>query len=121
MRDFRDLDAWKKSIELVERIYEITVKFPKEEIYGLTSQIRRATVSVSSNISEGCGRRTSKDFAQFLYNAFGSVKEVECQLIIADKLGYLEKGVFDELMNDINDIGKILRGFIDYTLGRNIK
>lgn len=114
MRDFRDLEVWEKSIDLAERIYVVTKKFPEEEKYGLTSQLRRAAVSVGSNISEGCGRRTSKDFACFLHNAFGSVKEIECQLIISDRLNYLEKDIFDELMRELDDIGKMLRGFIDY-------
>jgi len=121
MRDFRDLDVWKKSIDLVERIYEVTQSFPKQEIYGLTSQIRRAAVSISSNISEGCGRRTSKDFVQFLYNAFGSIKEVECQLIIASRLKYIDKNVFDDISNELNDIGKMLRGFIKYISEKEIK
>ena len=121
MRDFRDLDVWKKSIDLVEKIYSITGNFPKSEIYGLGQQLKRAVVSISSNISEGCGRRTSKDFAQFLYNAFGSIKEVECQLIIANRLGYLRGDAFEEIMNEVNDVGKILRGFINYTFRRNVR
>ena len=121
MRDFRDLDVWKNSVDLVERIYFITGNFPKSEIYGLSQQLRRAVVSISSNISEGCGKRTSKDFAQFLYNAFGSVKEVECQLIIAYRLKYLEKDTFDNIMKEINSVGKMLRGFINYILEKEIK
>lgn len=121
MRDFRDLDVWKKSVDLTEKIYIVTKKFPDDEKYGLTSQLRRAAVSVGSNIAEGCGRRTSKDFAGFLHNAFGSAKEVECQLIIADRLGYLEKDAFDELMKELDNVGRMLRSFIDYVLGREIK
>jgi len=121
MRDFKDLEIWKKSVDLTEKIYIVTKKFPEEEKYGLTSQLRRAAVGISSNIAEGCGRRTSKDFAGFLYNAYGSVKEIECQLIIADRLGYLGKKIFDELMKELDDIGKMVRGFIDYVLRRKIK
>ena len=121
MRDFRDLDVWKKAVDLAEKIYDVTIKFPKEEIYGLTSQLRRAAVGVSSNIAEGFGRRTDKDFTQFLYNAFGGVKEIESQLIIAGRLGYLKKEVVDEVMKELDDIGKMLRGFIEYVMGRGIK
>ncbi len=121
MRDFRDLEVWKKSIDLTEKIYIITKGFPDDEKYGLTSQLRRAAVSVSSNISEGCGRRTSKDFAGFLHNAFGSIKEIECQVIIADRLGYLRGDYLNDIMKEIDDVGKMLRGFIDYVNRRKIK
>ena len=89
MRDFKELLVWKKSIHLLETIYNITNAFPKEEIYGLTNQLRRTVVSISSNIAEGSGRRTSKDFVSFLYNSMGSLKEVENQLIITKRLNYI--------------------------------
>jgi len=87
MRPHHKLDAWKQSIELVEDIYAITTVFPKSELYGLTSQLRRAAVSVPSNIAEGAGRNGTKEFAHFLSIAGGSLSEVETQLIIASKLG----------------------------------
>jgi four helix bundle protein len=121
VRDFRDLEVWKKSIDLTEKVYIITKGFPDDERYGLTSQLRRAAVSVSSNISEGCGRRTSKDFTGFLHNAFGSIKEIECQLIIANRLGYLKKNIFDDIMKEIDDIGKMLRGFINHVNKRKVE
>jgi len=121
MRDFRELEVWRKSIDLVEKIYVITKKFPDDEKYGLASQLRRAVVSIPSNISEGCGRRTSKDFVNFLHNSFGSLKEVECQLIIADKLDYINRGTFDDIMKEVDDIGRMLRGFIDYVLRRKVE
>lgn len=114
MRDFKDLDVWKKSIDLAEKIYIVTKNFPTNEEYGLTSQLRRAAVSISSNISEGCGRRTNKDFSKFLHNAFGSLKEIECQLIIADRLEYLNRENFEDLMKELDDVGRMLRGFINY-------
>lgn len=114
MRDFRDLDIWKKSIDLVELIYIVTKKFPDDEKYGLTSQIRRAAISIPSNISEGCGRNTNKDFIRFLYNSFGSIKEIECQIIIAEKLKYLDRDSFDTIIKELDDIGKMVRGFINY-------
>ena len=86
MKTHRDLDVWKKSVSLVTSIYEITKSFPKEEIYGLTNQIRRAAVSVPSNIAEGSARQGNKEFIQFLYIALGSLTELETQLIIARNL-----------------------------------
>lgn len=80
MKTHRDLDVWKKSVSLVTSIYEITKSFPKEEIYGLTNQIRRAAVSVPSNIAEGSARQGNKEFIQFLYIALGSLTELETQL-----------------------------------------
>ena len=82
MQDFKKIFVWQKAFELSKEIYNMTSKFPKEEIYGLTSQIRRASVSISSNIAEGSGRKTKKDFCGFLYYAYGSTKELESQLLI---------------------------------------
>jgi len=90
MRPHYKLDAWKQSIELVEEIYAITTLFPKSEMYGLTSQLRRAAVSVPSNLAEGAGRNGAKEFAHFLSIAGGSLSEVETQLIIASRLGWIE-------------------------------
>ena len=85
MWNFRKLDVWKRSFDLVEEVYRLVRGFPKEEVYGLGGQLRRAVVSISSNIAEGCGRRTSKDFVGFLHNASGSTKEVESQLLVAER------------------------------------
>ena len=104
VRDFKELDIWKRSFELVEEIYVVVAGFPKEEIYGLSQQLKKAIVSVSSNIAEGCGRRTNKDFVQFLYMAFGSVREVESQLMIAGRLGYLD----DEKLKRLVDLKFLL-------------
>lgn len=89
MRDHKDLDVWKDSIGLVTDIYRATASFPKEEVYGLINQMRRAAVSVPSNIAEGAGRQTNKEFIHFLYVAAGSLSELETQLFIAQNLGYL--------------------------------
>ena len=89
MKDHKELDVWKQSVDLVIGVYEITKDFPREEIYGLTNQIRRAAVSIPSNIAEGAARNTDKEFAQFLYIALGSASELETQLIIAKKLNYV--------------------------------
>ena len=89
-KSYRDLIAWKKSIDLVGKIYSFTRSFPKEEIYGLTSQIRRAAVSIPSNIAEGAGRSGHREFVQFLSIARGSLSELETQLLIAADLGYMD-------------------------------
>ena len=86
----KDLDIWKLGIELVEQVYKHTAQFPQAEVYGLTSQMRRAAVSVPSNISEGAARGGKKEFIQFLYVALGSLAELETQTIISRKLGYLK-------------------------------
>jgi four helix bundle protein len=88
-RSFRDLDVWKLSIEFVKNIYKITNKFPNPKIYGVTSQLRRSAISIPSNIAEGQGRNSSKEFGQFLAIALGSLAELETQLIIAEEIGYL--------------------------------
>ncbi|NCN86983.1 four helix bundle protein [archaeon] len=112
MQDFRNLLIWKKSINLCEQIYLVTKNFPKEETYGLTNQIRRASISISSNIAEGCGRKTNKDFCNFLYIASGSLKEIECQLIIAQKLNYISLEILNKLIYETTEIGKMISGFI---------
>src|SRR3989338_2698991 len=88
---YKDLVVWQKGIELVSLIYKISKRFPSEERFGLVSQMQRAAVSVPSNIAEGRGRRSRKDFIQFLYFALGSLAELDTQLIIAEKQGYTEK------------------------------
>jgi four helix bundle protein len=114
MRDFKKLDVWKIARELNKLIYDASGDFPKNEIYGLTSQIRRASVSISSNIAEGCGRRTGKDFVSFLHNAMGSLKEVESQVFLAEDLGYFADGDFDRLNNKVVGLGIKLSSFIEY-------
>lgn len=97
----KQLDVWQMSMELVLEIYKLTQNFPKEELYGLTSQIRRSAVSIPSNIAEGCARQTAKETVQFLHICLGSIAELETQLIIADKLNYfnLSKELSDNLIN----------------------
>ena len=99
MKSHKDLLVWQKSVDLVTRIYLETDQWPKEEIYGLTAQIRRAAVSVPSNIAEGAGRSSQKDFSRFLSIAMGSLAEVETQTVIAQRLGYAidYKGIDSEL------------------------
>ena len=90
VKDYRDLIVWQKAMDLVEAIYRTTAAFPREEIYGLTAQMRRAAVSIPSNIAEGNGRNTTRDYLHFLGMAYGSVKEVETQVLIAERLRYID-------------------------------
>ena len=107
-----DLDVWKNSMNLVEIIYKLSSQFPKEEIYGLTSQIRRASVSIPSNIAEGSARNSNKEFIQFLYISLGSTAEVETQLLIAKRLNYIQ--AIENELNDIITIKKMINGLINY-------
>ena len=121
VRDFKELSVWKKSFDLVDEIYGVVAKFPKEEIYSLTQQLKRAIVSVSFNIAEGCGRQTNKEFIQFLYMAFGSVREVECQLMIAENLEYVNKEEVDVLFVKLNELAGMLMKFIKYVSSLDIR
>jgi four helix bundle protein len=97
VKTHRDLDVWKNGIELVKKIYILTKDFPKEEIYTLTSQIRRSAISIPSNIAEGAARNSKKEFIQFLYIALGSAAELETQLIVAKELDYIKDlNIFDD-------------------------
>lgn len=104
MRDFKKYDIWDLSHKLTLEIYRITSVFPKEELYGLTSQIRRASMSIPTNISEGCGRSSDKEFNQFLNIALGSALETEYLLILSKDLGYIQEDVFLNLESKINII-----------------
>lgn len=113
MRNHKDLIVWQKSMALVKELYRITQSFPKEGLYGITSQIRRAAVSIPSNIAEGYGRGHEKELIQFLYIALGSASELETQLIICKDIGYVSETVFNEL-NDLNvEIIKMLSALIN--------
>ena len=102
------LDAWKSAMALVSNIYQITRKFPKEELYGLTSQMRRAAVSIPSNLAEGAARTGQKEFAQFLSIAKGSLSELETQLLISADLGFLEKN--HEIFQQAEKVSRLLAG-----------
>ena len=108
MQSFRKLQVWEKSHNLTLRIYKLTSKFPREEIYGLTSQIRRACASIPTNIAEGCGRESSADFARFLQIAMGSASETEYLILLAHDLKYLTTDQHAELMDTIIRIKKML-------------
>ncbi len=111
---YRNLIAWQKTKDLALDVYRCTRKFPKDETYGLTSQIRRAAVSVPSNIAEGKGRRSRKDFAHFLYQARGSLLELETQLSIARDLEYLDAPTFNNTLGKAEEVGRILNGLLTH-------
>lgn len=104
MRDFKKYDIWQLSHELTLEVYKITSTFPKEELFGITSQLRRSTSSIPTNISEGCGRNSDKEFNQFLNIALGSANETEYLLILSKDLNYINKEIFEELEKEINII-----------------
>jgi len=104
MRDFRKYDIWQLSHELTLEVYKITSTFPKEELFGMTSQLRRATSSIPTNISEGCGRNSDKEFNQFLNIALGSALETEYLFILSKDLNYLNQETFQDLELKINNI-----------------
>jgi len=108
MKSHRDLDVWKRSTALVQEVYSLTRTFPPEEIYGLASQMRRAAVSVPSNIAEGAARDSEKDFLRFLSISLGSLAELETQLLIADNLGYTS--VHDGLLEEMARVRQMLKG-----------
>jgi four helix bundle protein len=112
IRSYRDLVAWQKAVELVTEIYRLTHAFPKEEMFGLMSQMRRAAVSIPSNIAEGHGRLSRKEYIYFLGNARGSLAELETQIIIARNLGFLEEAVMNRVLDQAGELGRILNGLL---------
>ena len=112
LKHYQQLIAWQKAIALVTEVYSATKSFPRDEIYGLTSQIRRAAVSVPSNIAEGQGRATRGEFVQFLGYARGSLCEVETQIVIAENLHYIAPDIRERLSDRITELGRILNGLI---------
>ncbi len=112
IRSHKDLEVWKKSMDLVGNNYRTTEFFPNKEVYGLTNQIRRAAVSIPSNIAEDAARNSKKEFIQFLFIALGSLSELETQIIIASRLEYLNN--LDILLGDLKFLRKLINGLIYY-------
>ena len=110
MRPHHRLEAWRKSMDFVFAVYQATDSFPKEEKFGLTSQLRRAAVSVPANLAEGAARSSRKEFAHFISNAQGSASELETELIIANRLGYLSDRLFQELIATLERIARLMAG-----------
>lgn len=115
MLTHKDLEIWKMGMDLVESVYRITQVFPKEEQFGLMAQMRRAVVSIPSNIAEGAARNTKKEFLHYLYISLGSLSEIETQLLISQRLGYLhDQGIFEQ----VEHLRRKLLNFMKYIKGR---
>lgn len=110
INSYQDLIVWQKSIDLTTSIYKITTHFPKSEFYGLSSQLQRAAVSIPSNIAEGHARESSKEFLHFISISLGSLAEVETQIIISGKLGWIQESAMNDVLEKTNEIGRMLRG-----------
>jgi four helix bundle protein len=112
VRHYQELIVWQKAMDLVEEVYKVCRSFPREEIYGLTSQLRRAAVSIPSNVAEGQGRRTTADFLRHLSIAYGSLLEVETQILIATRLNYLAQGNCSKVLKMAGEVGRLLNGLM---------
>jgi four helix bundle protein len=112
IKSFKDLKIWNMGIKLVEDVYRVSTSFPKEEMYGLQSQLRRSAVSIPSNIAEGFGRFHNKDYRKFLYISLGSCAELTTQIIIASRLKYVEENKADSILSDIDEISKMTMSLI---------
>lgn len=118
MRPHEKLDVWKMAVDMVVSVYKCTKNFPSEEKFGLLSQIRRASVSIPANIAEGAARQHDKEFIQFLYVAQGSASELETELLIARRLGFLEDNVYQELHAEINTVARMIVGLTNHIKSR---
>ena len=112
MKTHKDLDVWKDGISFVTKVYKMTSSFPKEEMYGITSQIRRAAISIPSNTAEGAARKTTNEFRQFLYIALSSAAELNTQLIISHNLEFMDKDNTDKLNSDLDSLSRRIQGLI---------
>lgn len=112
MKNFRKLQIWERSHKITLEVYRLTREFPKSETYGLVNQMRRSVSSIPTNIAEGCGRNTEKDFARFLDNAMGSASELEYQLILAHDLEYISLEAYETTNRELTEIKRMLNAFI---------
>ena len=112
MKSHKDLEVWRAAIDLARDTYELTKAYPKEELYGIISQMRRSAVSIASNIAEGAARQGNKEFLQFLYIALGSASELDTQIEISRKIGFGDGSHLDELQKHLETISKMLQGLI---------
>ena len=112
MRDFKELNVWHKAHQLTLAVYKVSAGFPREEMYGLTSQMRRSASSVPTNIAEGCGRGTNPDFVRFLHIALGSASELEYQLILTHDLTWLPNDSYQQLTDETIQVKKMLAALI---------
>ncbi len=112
VKDYKDLKVWQKGIEIVDKVYTLTAKFPREELYGLTLQMRKASVSIPSNVAEGFMRGHTNEYRQFLRISLGSCAELETQSIIANRRKYITKQELDDLSEDLNHESRMLMNLI---------
>ena len=112
MKSHKDLNVWKDGIQLVKAVYLATNGYPKEEMYGLAGQMRRAAVSIVSNIAEGAARQGNKEFVQFLYIALGSASELDTQIEVSRQIGYGDAGTLLQLQQNVSKTAKMLQGLI---------
>lgn len=120
MRTHKDLEVWIKSVDLVTEIYRITSTFPKVEIFGLSAQIRKAAISIPSNIAEGAARKSFKEFLHFLYISLGSQQELETQLLISKNLMFLSDSDYLHVTSEVETVGKLLNGLIKSIKNKHI-
>jgi four helix bundle protein len=111
MHNFKELKVWQKAMDLTELVYKISEDFPKEEKYGLISQLHRCSVSIPSNIAEGCGRNTDKDLQRFLSISIGSAFELETQMILAYRFNYINQEIFSNFSSNVAEVQKMIYGF----------
>jgi four helix bundle protein len=112
MRDFRKLNVWERAHRLTLDLYKATRRFPKEELYGLTSQIRRSAASICANLAEGCGRTGEKEFRRFLFIALGSASELEYHLLLAADLGNLERSAYARMDTEVTGVKRMIAGLL---------
>ena len=110
VKSYQELIVWQKAMDLAESVYKLTYGFPREEVYGLTSQVRRSAVSIPSNIAEGQGRSSTRDFLNFLSIARGSLCEMETQVLLAERLGYVKGRDGSGLLNQAAEVGRLING-----------
>ena len=113
MKDFRNLSVWNKAHQVTLEVYRLTKSFPKDERFGLISQVCRCSVSIPSNIAEGCGRKGDKEFARFVQIAMGSASELEYQLLLSRDLKYLNENNYEDIANKVVDIKRMLAGLLN--------
>src|SRR5436309_5837813 len=113
MRNYRDLQVWKKAHDLTLELYRVSQRFPREEIYGITGQLRRAAVSIGANLAEGCGRRTSSELARFVRIAMGSASELDYHLLLCRDLGYMKDEDFKRVESELTEVRKMLTSFLN--------
>ena len=121
IKNFKELIVWQKSMDLAETVYKTVRSFPKEEIYGLSDQMRRAVVSIPSNIAEGNQRKTTKEYIHFLFVSKGSLGELETQIMLSGRLNYITNEQMNALLSDCQNVGKLLNGLVNSLQNSNFR